>query len=723
MTHSALWKASRLPWIGLAAALLATSGCSKPAGTASAAKLTAGTGIGAVDGARIAGANSEPGNWMTTGRTYDEQRFSPLTQISDANVGQLGLAWSYDLDTNRGQEATPLIVDGVMYTTTAWSKVLALDAKTGKMLWQYDPKVDPAMGRTACCDVVNRGLAAWKGKVFIGALDGRLIALDAKTGAVAWSVQTTDPKQPYANTGAPRVIKGKVIIGNGGAESGVRGYASAYDAETGKMVWRFYITPTDPATPDHAASDDALAKIAAKTWGPAGWWKKTGGGGTPWDGFAYDPDLDLLYIGSGNGGPHSRAIRSPAGGDNLFLASVIAVRPDTGQYVWHFQETPGDSWDFTSVQQMILADLTIDGKPRKVLLHAPKNGFFYVIDRETGKFISANNYAPVNWAKGIDKDGRPIMNPDAWYVDKPFLGMPGPPGAHNWNPMSFNPKTGLVYIPAQETPWPFMPPKPAGDTRNSQESRNLPTQGGGVPKPPSWKGYLTAWDPIKQKEVWRVNHPQAADGGTLTTAGNLVFEGDVNGQFHAYAADTGKLLWTSDLQSDPMAGPVTYTVDGEQYVAVMVGLGGGSGLMSAGELTKSGPKRNISRVVAFKIGGTAKLPAAPPLPAHPTPPPQTADAATVAKGMKLFAMNCASCHGMSAVAGILPDLRYTPHLTQDSWYEIVLNGALKANGMLPFPNLTKADADAIRAYLISRAHESAAGQAGTAAALTGAAPQ
>jgi PQQ-dependent dehydrogenase (methanol/ethanol family) len=663
-------------------------------GIADAADLS---GTASVDSERIINADKEPGNWLTTGRTYDEKRFSPLKQINDRNVAGLGLAWYYNLDTNRGQEATPIVVDGVMYTTEAWSKVLALDARTGKMLWHYDPKVDPEIGRVACCDVVNRGVAVWKGKVFVGALDGRLIALDAKTGKVVWSVQTTAPKQPYANTGAPRVVKGKVIIGNGGAERNVRGYASAYDAQTGRMVWRFYLVPTDPGKPDHAASDKALARYAQSTWSD-GFWKKTGGGGTPWDAFAYDPELDLLYIGTGNGGPHSRDLRSPGGGDNLFLGSIVAVRPDTGEYVWHFQETPGDSWDFTSVQQMILADIKINGAIRKVILHAPKNGFFYVIDRVTGQFISAKNFAPVNWAKGIDAKGRPIMNPDAWYTYKPFLGNPGPPGAHNWYPMSFSPQTGLVYLPVQETPWVFTPPRPGSSPLS-------------ISPAPNWKGYLVAWDPVRQKEAWRVNQPEAANGGTLATAGNLVFEGDVNGIFHAYAADTGKGLWSEDVQSDPMAGPVTYTVDGEQYVAVLTGLGGGSGLMSGGELARSGPKRNVSRVVAFRLGGKAALPSPPPLNRLLNPPPSTADAATIAKGAGLYGQNCSFCHGMNAVGGILPDLRYTPFLVGDGWHEVVLNGALRGKGMMPFADrMTASDADAIRAYLIDRAHQTLEGK-------------
>ena len=340
----------------------------------------------AIDAARLTAADKEAGNWMSYGRTYDEQRFSPLQQVTAGNVAQLGLAWHYDLDAvHRAQESTPLVIDGVMYVTTAWSKVVALDARTGKELWRYDPKVPGEWGVNACCDVVNRGVAAWKGKLYLGTLDGRLVALDAATGKPAWEVLTVDRAYRYTITGAPRVIKDKVIIGNGGAEFGVRGYVSAYDADTGKLVWRFYTVPGDPTKPFESP---ALEK-AAKTWN--GQWWKEGGGGTVWDSVAYDPKLDLLYIGTGNGAPWNRASRSPGGGDNLYLSSIMALKADTGEYVWHYQTTPGETWDFTATQHLILADITIDGRARQVIMQAPKNGFFYVLDRATGELISANN--------------------------------------------------------------------------------------------------------------------------------------------------------------------------------------------------------------------------------------------------------------------------------------------------------------------------------------------
>ena len=507
------------------------------AGTVVTLAACAGRGPADVDGARIAAADSEPGNWMSYGRTYDEQRYSPLDRINAGNARDLGLAWYADLDTNRGQEATPIVVDGRLYVSTAWSMVKAYDARTGKLLWAYDPQVAREIVVNACCDAVNRGVAVWKGKVYVGVLDGRLVALDAATGKVAWSVVTVDQSKPYTITGAPRVVKGKVLIGNGGAEFGVRGYVSAYDAATGKQVWRFFTVPGDPSR----GFENKAMEMAAQTW--TGEWWKQGGGGTVWDSIVYDPALDLVYIGVDNGDPWNGTYRSPGGGDNLFLTSIVALRPDTGEYVWHFQENPGEVWDFSATQQMILADLVIDGKPRKVLMQAPKNGFFYVIDRETGKLISAKVYAPMNWATGVDPvSGRPIEVPEAHYerTGKLWMQTPGAAGAHSWQPMAYHPKTGLVYIPEQELTFPYLSArdwKPAARGFNNALD-GVPTV---MPADPNIrraaldgeKGNLIAWDPVAQKEVWRVPHGGPWNGGVLATAGNLVFQGSADGKFSA----------------------------------------------------------------------------------------------------------------------------------------------------------------------------------------------
>ncbi|MEO6338928.1 MAG: PQQ-dependent dehydrogenase, methanol/ethanol family [Caulobacteraceae bacterium] len=675
--------------------------------------LTAcGKGPANVDGARIIAADKEPGNWMSYGRTYDEQRFSPLDKISDANVGQLGLAWSYDLDTNRGQEATPLIVDGVMYVSTAWSKVKALDAATGKLIWAYDPKVPGETGVRACCDVVNRGVAVWKGKVFVGTLDGRLVALDAKDGHVAWSEQTTDRGKPMTITGAPRVVKGKVLIGNSGGEFNVRGQLSAYDAETGKLAWRFYTVPGDPSKPQ----EQPILEKAAKTWG--GEWWKYGGGGTVWDTIVYDPDQDLVIFGTDNGDPWTKKVRSPGVSDDLFVTSIVAVKADTGEYVWHYQLNPGDEWDFSAVQQIILADLTIEGRPRKVLMQAPKNGFFYVIDRTNGKLISAKPYAPVNWATGIDmKTGRPIENPASRYSEtgKPFMGTPGPNGAHAWMPMAFNPKTGLVYIPVQDFSFNYV-----ADAKFEPKSIgvNMGIDFGAIsmPQDPKVKtavldsigGHIAAWDPVQQKEVWRVGLKGPWDGGIVTTAGGLLFQGNAAGEFAAYRNDTGKKVWSYDAQGPVMAGPSTFTVKGEQYVAVLSGWGGTYPLVSGIVAHKSGNLRNISRVLVFKLGGTAKLPA-PPVEVVKVlnPPAETADAKTVEHGFQLYGRFCGSCHGDAVVGGgITPDLRYSPLLANEGFYEVVLGGALKDSGMVSWkPVLSRADAEAVRAYIVRRANE------------------
>src|SRR5688572_25692587 len=421
----------------LAALAIAAAACDS-------GQVVSSTPFAAVDEARLRAAESEPENWLSHGRTYREQRFSPLTQIDRASVDELSLAWYVDLDTNRGQEATPIVVDGVLYVSTAWSKVKAYDAATGATLWEYDPEVDGGWAVNACCDVVNRGVAVWEEKVFVGTIDGRLVAIEAATGRELWDVVTIDRSMPYTITGAPRVVKGKVLIGNGGAELGVRGYVSAYDAATGELDWRFYTVPGNPA----AGFENPILEKAAKTW--SGEWWTLGGGGTVWDSMSYDPTLDLLYIGVGNGSPWNHTHRSQGKGYNLFLASIVALDPDDGSYKWHYQSSPGETWDHTATQQMVVADLTIEGAKRRVIMQVPKNGFFYVLDAKTGQLISAKNVTDVSWATHIDlKTGRPVENPEARFnqTGKFFHSRQNPNGVHTWHSMSFNPQTGLVYIP------------------------------------------------------------------------------------------------------------------------------------------------------------------------------------------------------------------------------------------------------------------------------------
>ena len=655
-----------------------------------------------VDAKRIMASQTDGANWLSHGRTYAEQRYSPLTAINDGNVNRLGLAWSIDLDNDRGLEATPIVVDGVMYSTLAWSRVFAVDAATGKRLWEFDPGVAKAKGRHACCDVVNRGVAVWKGKVFVGTIDGRLIALDSATGKQVWSVQTTDNVQPYTITGAPRVVHGKVIIGNGGAELGVRGYFSAYDADSGKMDWRFYVVPGDPAMPQESPE---LTK-ALSTW--TGEWWKYGGGGTAWNAMAYDPALNLLYVGTGNGSPWNREIRSPGGGDNLYLSSIVAVNADTGRMVWHYQTTPGDSWDFTATQDIILADIEINGKVRKVLMQAPKNGFFYVLDRATGELLSAEKFGKVTWADRIDlKTGRPVETPGTRYEKEPSVQWPGPFGAHNWQPMSFSPKSGLVYIPYQELPFVYSNGKK--DFKFRPGAWNL---GAGEDKFTSFprevaSGALVAWDPVKQKVAWKAPYAFHWNGGTMATAGNLVFQGTADGRFVAYSADAGSKLWEFAAQTGVMAGPVTYTAGGEQYVAVMAGWGGAAGLIG-GEATLAPGVRNVSRLLVFKLDAKSTLP---PLPARQTtytrvPQPMPASAEVIAHGSDIFHTTCSMCHGVGAVSGgMVPDLRYSSDATRDAFADIVMKGALHARGMASFGDVVTADdLVAVKAYIMDKEH-------------------
>ncbi len=654
----------------------------------------------AVDGAFIKANDATAKDWPTVGFDYAETRYSKLKEINTDNVKQLGLKWSYNLESLRGIEATPIVVDGIMYVSASWSVVHAIDARTGKRIWTYDPGVDRSKGYRGCCDVVSRGVALYKGKVFVAAYDGRLIALDAATGKKIWEEDTIiDHSHSYTVTGAPRVVKGKVIIGNGGAEYGARGYVTAYDAETGKQDWRWFVVPGDPSKP---FEDESMEK-AAKTWDPAGKWWINGGGGNSWDTITYDPELNLVYIGTGNGAPWNRNLRSPAGGDNLYLASIVALNADTGKYVWHYQETPGDNWDYTSTQPMILADITIDGQPRKVILHAPKNGFFFVIDRTNGKFISAKNFVDVNWATGYDANGRPIEVPEARSPDKPFDAIPGPFGAHNWHPMSYNPQTGLVYLPAQGVPLNL-----TGEKALTQNA-NAPFKYGSVTgwnvgftlnaTPPKNKpfGKLIAWDPIKQKEAWHVDYVAPWNGGTLTTAGNLVFQGSADGRFIAYNATTGEKLWETPTGTGVVAAASTYLIDGQQYVSVAVGWGGVFGITQR-VTDREGP----GTVYTFAIGGKAPLPEFTKYQIGNLISGVKYDPKDVEPGTAIYVEACATCHGVPGVdrGGNVKNLGYVPAEEIANLKDIVFKGPFMDKGMPDFTGkLTEDDVVKIQAFI------------------------
>ena len=539
--------------------------------------------IGLIDDHRILSAESEPGNWLAYGRTYEEQRFSPLEQINKETIGDLGLVWSKDMGTNRALEATPIVVDGIMFFTSTWSRVYAVDALTGETIWKFDPEVPGEWARKACCDIVNRGVAVYNGKVYSASLDGRLFALNAENGELVWEVDTIiDRTRAYTITGAPRVAKGKVYIGNGGAEYGVRGYVTAYDSESGNQVWRFY---TVPGNPDLGFEDPAM-EMAAKTWKGTNWWE-FGGGGTVWNSIVFDPDFNNLYLGVGNGSPWTREIRSPGGGDNLFLSSVVAVDADTGVYKWHYQTTPEDNWDYTAVQDMSLADMEIDGEMKKVLLQAPKNGFFYVIDRTNGKVLRAHPFAAVTWATHVDLEtGRPVENPEVDYTENGAWVLPGPLGAHNWQAMSIDIDAGLAYIPTQENAFFYAIQEDYKKTgvykrdpgrwnmgiEMSSLAQNILNNLESQPKP---GGFLKAFDPLTGETKWSVPIPHYWNGGVLGTAGGLVFQGDALGMFSAYDKETGERLWEFNTYTSMLAPPITFEIDGEQYVSILTGSGGG----------------------------------------------------------------------------------------------------------------------------------------------------
>ena len=655
----------------------------------------------AIDAQAIARAGNE--TWLTYGRTYDEQRFSPLRQINAENISQLGLAWSYDTGQYRGHEATPLVADGVMYLTSTWAIVHALDARTGQVLWVTDPGTPRASGRMVCCDAVNRGAALWGDSIYVGTVDAHLVRINRANGEIIWSVDTRENNVHYSITGAPRIVKGLVIIGNGGAELGARGYVSAYDGQTGELVWRFWTVPGNPADPlEHPALEAALP-----TW--TGEWWKHGGGGTVWDALAYDPELDLLYVGTGNGAPWSRALRSPGGGDNLYLSSVLALRPDTGDLVWYYQTTPGDNWDYTATQHIMLADIELDGSVRKVLMQAPKNGFFYVIDRVTGELLSAENYALTTWASHVDATtGRPVEIETGVYDSSGGRAIfPSALGGHNWHPMAFNPNLNHVYVPKQDMAGIYTV------ERNFDPRTGINNNGNQLPadeaieamqaRPPS-RSYLLAWDPVKQAPAWEIEHPSGPNGGVLATASNLVLQGTADGYFKVFDGEQGRTLYQQSLEIGVIAPPITYTMDGEQYITVIAGAGG-AGLRQSEVLRH---KQNTGRVFTFKLGANKPIPeVADKHVVDVTPPENFGTPSQVAEGKALYHRVCARCHGMSVVSnGILRDLRYATPTIHDNWNNIVLGGMFEALGMAAFDDLLDdGQAQAIRSYVVAVANQ------------------
>ena len=653
---------------------------------------------------RAVDASEDSSNWLLHGGTYSEQRFSPLDQINADNVSELGLAWFAEIPSIDGLVATPLVVDGVIYMTTSFANVLALDGKTGKILWQFDPEVRVDFGfGNSWASRVNRGVAAWHGKLYVGTGDCRLVAIDATLGTRIWETKTCDPEGGYGITGAPRVANGNVYIGNFGADMGARGYVDAYDAETGELVWRFYTMPGDPS---EGYSSKAMAK-AAKTWTGDIWWKN--GGASVWDAIVYDPELNQLYVGT-DSAPLLPNVRSPEGGDNLFTCSIVALDADTGEYRWHYQTVPADAWHYDAAMHIVLAELKVGGKKRKVLMQAPKNGFFYVVDREKGELISANNFVPVNWATHVDlASGRPVELPGARFYEtarERAHVTPSGIGGHNWHPMSYSPKTGLVYIPVHEY---------GAEFRVSELTKESASYDGYGVDPDdtvqmSRIGKLIAWDPKTQSLEWEAPHTLPMNGGVLSTAGDLVFQGTATGEFHAYDAATGKRLWRHAARSSVQAPPIGYEIDDQQYVLLPVGWGGAARL----GLPKYGVSKNSrgpSRLLAYKLGGKSELPHADTVaPELPKPPDQTASEEKILEGERLFhEAACAYCHGVGAETipgGSVPDLRYLTRDKHVQWHAIVLGGSRRKMGMIPFHEmLSVEDSAAIQAYVIEKARK------------------
>ncbi|MBS0374711.1 MAG: PQQ-dependent dehydrogenase, methanol/ethanol family [Proteobacteria bacterium] len=712
-----------LPTVALSLLALAGAGCSRAPAPAQA---PAAAPAGAVDAARLAAADREPDQWFTTGRDGGGTYYSPLAAIDAGNVARLGFAWEYATRTNRGLEATPVVVDGTMYTSGNWGRVYALDAATGRERWTFDPEVDGQYGRAACCDVVSRGLAVWKGRVYVVSTDGYLHALDAATGKRLWKADTLPERHAagfnYFVTGAPVVAGDVIVIGNGGSDfRGARGSVSAYRLDTGAFAWRFYTVPRDPKL---GPQDQPHLEAALKTW-PARYDWSNGGGGSAWDGLVYDAETDLVYFGTANGAPYHGQHDAAGSGDELFIASIVAVHAKDGTLAWHYQEIPGEGSDYDTTNKLVLATLTIGGQPRAVIMQASKNGYLYVLDRRTGEFLAANTFAYINWTTGLDpKTHRPKPNPAVDWGRSPTLMYPAATGAHGWQPMSFNPKTGLVYIPVIDAPMVYVDTSkrragliegnfdlafffPEDYAPGELESLfgplpSLESLAHGKPVPKS-RGIIRAIDPATGKQAWQTETGSLWDGGILSTAGDLVFRGDAAGFLNVYSATTGKLLKQIEVGSSIMAAPMTYRVGGVQYVSVMAGYGGALLFLPFPKESAAYQYGNAGRIVTFRLdGGATPVPPRVPDEPPPSPPPREGDARTVAEGEVLYNRYCARCHAFGRA--LLPDLRRLTQEKHAMFYSIVLEGAFRSKGMARWDDvLSRAEAGAIHAYLVDQA--------------------
>tara|TARA_B110000503_G_scaffold45770_1_gene74833 strand:- start:1253 stop:3352 length:2100 start_codon:yes stop_codon:yes gene_type:complete len=649
---------------------------------------------------------NDGGDWAAFGRTYGEQHYSPLKQINADNLDRLGLAWSYDLGPENSVTG-PLAIDGTLYFATGYSLVHAMDALSGELKWVFDPQAAQAAGRKLRQGWGSRGLGWWNGKIYTGTQDGRLIAIDAKTGKQVWSVMTTEADDYRFISGPPRAFDGKVIIGHGGADAaGTRGYVTAYDAETGEQLWRFFTVPGNPAD----GFESEAMRMAAETW--AGEWWKYGGGGTVWNAITYDQELNQIYLGTGNGAPWNHQVRSLGEGDNLFLSSIVALDADSGDYVWHYQTNPAETWDYNAAMDMQVAELEVDGAKRKVLMTAPKNGFFYVLDRINGALISAKPYVPVSWATEIDLEtGRPVEVPGARYQDGgSFRVVPGTYGAHNWLPMSYSPRTGLVYIPAIELSNTFS--EEGVDIKNwTRPPDNILDAGANAQFPLDEKGAsaLVAWDPVTQTQRWRVPTPAFWNGGTFVTASDLVVQGHIDGSFNVFSAHDGTKLWSFDAGSPAVAPPITYLVDDTQYITVLTGMGT-SGTYLGPILERFGlnPAKQARRVLTFALDGKATLPTS------------EGGAVTIAedleykqnktseaRGLVTYAQRCGICHGFRAVAvGVATDLRASVIVrSTQAFTNVLYDGLLVAGGMPRFDELDDNQIKDLQQYIRSEAYQ------------------